>query len=71
MLNKYLEGATLEQLAVFAPLELDGAALLEDGSSLLASTENPVDLMTSFESKQFSRGRDLVSLSLLFFLENL
>jgi len=41
-----LEGATLEQLAVLTPLELEGAPLLDDGSMLLlapSSTENPVD----------------------------
>ena len=38
-----LEGATLEQLAVLTPLELEGAPLLDEGSLLAPSTENWVD----------------------------
>jgi hypothetical protein len=38
-----LDGATLEQLAVLTPLELEGAPLLDDGSWFAPSTENWVD----------------------------
>ena len=40
-----LEGATLEQLAVLTPLELEGAPLLDEGSLLAPSTENWVDFL--------------------------
>ena len=40
-----LDGATLEQLAVLTPLELEGAPLLDEGSLLAPSTENWVDYL--------------------------